>query len=165
MNFLDRRELVKLFSVSKEFYRLCIEILNKQLSERQGYKKLSIRDLQLSSRTLTSNRLFLYDYINNKIDKEIIEVDDVIEAFFDIVSKKQIFYLLDKDYILHIGELNDLIPYDVREIKEYHIKYGKIYNFRIGEDNGKNLLIYIRFSNNYIQIVLTIEENKIIKRK
>jgi len=75
---LERRDLVKLFVLSKEIYHLCIHVLKLQLSQRQpnrDVENISLRDLQLSSRTPRTDRLFYVDYDLNFV--EFIHFDEV----------------------------------------------------------------------------------------
>lgn len=170
INILDnltRKELVFLFSISKEFYQICVLTLKQQLQQRQPFRKninsFSIRDLQLSSRTSTCNRLMIMNIDFTKVIKEIIEVDDVIFATRNY-CKSNFYFLLDKDYYLHYGNPNSFKKIKLTEIENKNINsftYQKLYfkqrilsfynypsNFIYDYDKKKDIFSLRRITNN-----------------
>lgn len=182
---LTRRELVYLFTVSKKFRIICIETLKYQLSQRQPFRQdidsLSIRDLQLSSRTPTSNRLLIMNNDFTEVIEEIIKVDDIV--FATHYSELNIYFLIELkkstegnlQYYLHYGklslelyygtgeivkqtQLNSLKKIELKELENKNINfiYGNLYSIHNGTTR---IEIYEdNFQFNYIKNII---ENKL----
>src|SRR5579871_6055680 len=96
-SFLERRQLLKLLYINKTFYFLIFHELKTRIVQRQPDREdidlIPVRDLILS------DRLFFIE--DGKIKEEIKIKNVVCAGVLKIVGRKNIYYLLDSDRILH----------------------------------------------------------------